>query len=233
MRTKKHLAAFLFLLSFLLFACDNDSVLVEIPDPLPGGQYYDIEAIRGANRTEQAITAQFIERKMMAGGLYHKAQDSEYETRTVKYTGLEGKSLVTTFTTGTEKGQDAYALILIADEEDHVQTYYEHVTQCHGTTRTVTVMHEGVEWFVSTVDAATEEILDFSFGKNLPAGVYDKDRDGEENEEEGGGNTMTFAQCATMAIDACLNDGSCAFICAITWKYCLGAIALACLIVTL
>ncbi len=201
-------------------SCSDDTTRIEETERQPGQELYDIELIRRTNVEEKQLVAEYFSQEGFANKTHLNFDAGYREALVAEYTGLEGRSIVLTYDSFSDKDGTEVSLILIADGENRLVTHYEHVKKDAGSTTVVTVYHEGVEWFVSHIDKETGEIIDLSFGSGL--------KTADDDDEQG----MTFAECALMAIEACVEDAGCAFMCSVTWKYCLGAIAAACLIVT-
>lgn len=220
MRNHCSLIICVIVLALVSVSCSDDTIREDEAVFQPKQALYDIELIRSTSPGEKQLVSDFLRREDFANHTHLKLDEGYREASVVEYTDLEGKSIVLSYDNVPEKDDSEVSLILIADEENRVMTHYEHIKKDAGSAYLITVYNEGVEWFVSTVDKATDEVLDFSFGSSL--------KKGGDEEEQG----MTFAECALMAIEACVEDAGCAFMCGVMWKYCLGAIALACLVVS-
>ncbi len=215
---KKHIYLNAVLIALLLFAasCNDETG----PDPLPPSdvclfdETYDIKAIRSAQKPEKELVHGFLKESQVGGKTHFNPDDDFTEMAVVEYTNLEGSSIVLTYE-DADKNSDELSLILVADEENELITYMEHNRMIQGDTEQVYIYLEGQMWLSALLDSETEDVLDFSFhgGKS----------DDDEQEE-----SWTFAECLDITVSACLEDPSCAFICGIIWKYCLGSIALAC-----
>ncbi len=168
---------------------------------------YDIEEIRVANKEEVKLTLDFINK--------HNLNIDVNNPEVVNYTELPGKSIVLNYTNKIERSNSVKSLILVVSEENEIITYYGHEKIDNGKFYTVNTYKEDKKWFVADVDKESEEIIKINF-------VADNT-----------GKDVTFWECAEIAVSACVNDGSCAFICGITWQYCLGSIGLACAYVSI
>ncbi len=206
----------------LLFATsckDDDSEdLMTTPETCIFGETYDIRQIRSAEKQEVEMAYAFLQDNQAHGKTHFNPDDDYIEKVVVEYTNLEGKAVVLTYD-DEDKDGDELSLILVADEENELITFFEHDRKVLGDTYQVSIYLEGAMWLYALLDKDTEDILDFSFygGKST------------DNEEE----SMTFNECVAMAVTACLDDPECAFICGIIWKYCLGSIAIACFFTTM
>lgn len=205
--------------SVILFSC-NDEIMPQEEDITMPQEYYDIETIRTPDSEEAGLLTSFINRaeslNLTSGKYDHSYQSAEV----VEYTGLEGKAIVAGYSGGESKDGVENSLILVADEENNELTHYEHIRKDKGQVYEVQIYQEGKKWLVSTVDKETGEVLELIYSS------YNKEEEADDEE-------MSFSECAKMAIDSCVEDNSCTFMCAVLWKHCLGAIALACFLVTI
>ncbi len=207
-----------FVLFLVAFISCNDEILPEVEDLEEKQEYYDIEIIRPPCDDETATLSEFISSAEQLDLTFMKYDHSYHNAEVVEYTGLEGKSIVVGYNDPAEKDGTESSLILLADQDNQRLTYYEHIRKDMGQTYKVRIYHEGREWLVSTVDKHSGEVLEISYLNS------------SKNEDED--EKISFNECAKIAIDSCVEDKSCAFTCAVLWKYCLGAIALACFLVT-
>ncbi len=200
-------------------SCQDDKVLSPEAEPAEEAVTYEIKLIRWADKQELALAGSFLSEKVPNGKTaFHFGED--YDTvDVVEYTNVEGKGIVITYGSGS-KNRDELSLILAADENNKLITYYEHERRDLGDTYAVTVYHEGIAWFAAEVDAEAEDVIDH---------IVFNTKSGGNNESEG----VSFSECLGIAIGACLDDSQCAFMCGIMWKYCLSSIALACALVAM
>ncbi len=128
------------------------------------------------------------------------------ESKTVNYNGLTGKSVVIDYEDRSENLDKS--LIFILSENNNVDTYLKYNIRWENEIGYVDVTTEDKS-FMSAEVSSSYEVINLSFNKIHGDGSY--------------------LDCLDGAVSACVNDGECAFICGIIWKYCLGAVATACL----
>lgn len=209
-------------LLLMLASCrdDVDKTLIQETNQDESVVTYEIDLIRTADKQEFALTKTFLVSNHHYGKT-HFCFDDDYDSMdVVEYTNLKGKGIILTYD-DENKNCDELSLILVANEDNKLITYYEHDKKDHGDTFEVTVYHEGNAWFYAEVQKNTEKILNYTiFGAKSGGG-----------DDDGGG--ISFSECMGAAIGACLDDPECAFMCGILWKWCLSSIALACALVAL
>lgn len=202
-------------------SCSDEAVECLLVDPQQEAEEvtYDIETIRGPSE-EEVLLANLFLAEHAAGGKTHYQHDDDYSAMdVVEYTNLEGKAIVLTYDQ-TDKSSRELSLILVAKEDNKLITYYEHEKKDKGQAYHVSIYYEGRELLFAVVDKETEEVLQYT--------LFNVKSDEEDN--SGG---VSFSECVGTAVAACLDDPECAFMCGIIWKWCLGSIALACLLVAL
>ncbi len=202
-----------------LASCQDDKVLMPEVEPVEEAVIYEIMLIRGADKQELALAGSFLSEISPHGKTAFQFGDNYDAVEVVEYTNLDGKGIVITYGNETKNGDDL-SLILAADENNKLITYYEHEKRCLGDTYEVTVYHEGIAWFAAEVDTEAEDVINH---------VIFETKSGGNNGSEG----ISFSECLGIAISACLDDSQCAFMCGIMWKYCLSSIALACALVAM
>ena len=211
-----------FALGVLLFltSCqdDMDKALTPESDHAEEMVTYDIALIRDANKPEVDLTSHFLASSSQYGKTHFNFGDDFISQDVVEYTNLEGKAVVLTYD-DEEKNEDELSLILVADEENKLITYYEHDRKDMGSTYQVTVYYEGHAWLFAEVEKSTEEVINYT--------IFDTKSDDDDD------NGVSFFECMGAAVGACLDDPECAFLCGILWKWCLGSIALACALVAI
>lgn len=132
------------------------------------------------------------------------------DIKAVEYTNLYGKSFVLDY-----KGDDhlySNSLILIFDENNDITSFINYSKEQYN--EYISIIKTDIneeKWFRAEINNLTDEIINIE--------VY-----GEKEEK----TLDNFVDCVKIAVTSCVNDGECAFICGIIWKYCLGSIGIAC-----
>lgn len=129
----------------------------------------------------------------------------------VTYTNLEGNAIVLTKKEVSEPNNVKENLILLVDSNFELISYTERFeSSVEDGMYTVKVKQEGSDLFEADVSSETGEIINY------------------RNQADIG-----FWECLSVVADACIQDSECAFLCGIIFEYCLGAIVLACLYVSI
>ncbi len=195
----------------IIISCSEDTPISSenLEELQPVDKYFDIEKLKSANNEEIDLISKFITQNFSSKNTTSKINSKFDKPEVVSYTNLPGKTIVLNYKNDGVKDISERAIILVVNEDNEIITNYKHKKIDYGSYYTVKTYIEGNKWFNAKIKKDCEEIIEF----NLKSGVSLK---------------TSFRECAETAVKACVNDGECAFICGILWKYCLGSIGLAC-----
>ncbi len=229
MKTKLIIIITLFLGASIFVGCNKNEESSKPYHP----KTFDIKSVNNANSSERNIAIDFIQTnkelisKFFKNNHYLKSEKVYSTIKVIKYTNLHGKAIIINYNTGKkntvlkksdEISDTVNAVMLLVSDSNQVMGNIEYNKIAVGDFYFVKTQANGIDWFTAKVNKKTKKISNLKF-YNMKTSLSKA--------------KPTFAECAKTAIEACVGDGMCAFECGIVWEYCLPAIGLACLYVSL